>query len=64
MMSLSAFAQDINPPEDTYETPKKEYSPFVDDDFPTWAFFGVELPAGTSMTVQERAYTSPIWYTP
>jgi hypothetical protein len=28
------------------------------------AFFGVELPKGIKPTHQERAYTSPIWYTP
>ncbi|MGX9352224.1 DUF3604 domain-containing protein [Shimia sp. W99] len=27
-------------------------------------FFDVEMPAGTAMTVQDRAYTSPIWYSP
>lgn len=27
-------------------------------------YFDVEMPAGTAMTVQDRAYTSPIWYTP
>jgi hypothetical protein len=27
-------------------------------------FFGLELPEGVSPTQQDRAYTSPIWYTP
>jgi hypothetical protein len=27
-------------------------------------FFGIKMPQGTKMTVQDRAYTSPIWYTP
>ena len=26
--------------------------------------FGVQLPPEVPMTTQERAYTSPIWYTP
>jgi hypothetical protein len=26
--------------------------------------FGVKAPAGVTMTLQERAYTAPIWYTP
>jgi hypothetical protein len=26
--------------------------------------FGIELPPGTPTSVQDRAYTSPIWYTP
>ncbi len=38
--SSVALAQDINPPEETYEPPKKEYSPFVDDHFPNQVFFG------------------------
>jgi hypothetical protein len=28
------------------------------------AFFGVDRPEGVEPTHQERAYTSPIWYTP
>ncbi len=27
-------------------------------------FFGVEMPEGTAMQLQDRAYTSPIWYSP
>ncbi len=27
-------------------------------------FFNITMPEGTAMTVQDRAYTSPIWYTP
>jgi hypothetical protein len=27
-------------------------------------FFDIKMPEGTKMVVQDRAYTSPIWYTP
>jgi hypothetical protein len=27
-------------------------------------FFSIKMPEGTKMQVQDRAYTSPIWYTP
>ena len=28
------------------------------------AFFDTDMPEGTAMTVQDRAYTSPTWYAP
>ena len=28
------------------------------------AYFGVELPDTVPATLQDRAYTSPVWYTP
>ena len=27
-------------------------------------FFGIDMPYDVAMTVPDRAYTSPIWYTP
>ena len=35
-----ALAQDLRPSEEDFETPKEEYSPFVDDHFPTRVWFG------------------------
>ena len=33
LLPCATFAQDINPPEEQIEAPKKEYSPFVGDHF-------------------------------
>ena len=35
-----SFAQDVNPPEEAFEAPAEEYSPFVDDHFPTRVLWG------------------------
>ena len=40
LLPAHLVAQDINPPEDAFEAPKEEYSPFVDDHFPTRVLWG------------------------
>ena len=52
-----SHAQDVPPPG------KKvvKYSPFPEQNYPNNVFFG-DTHLHTS--IQERAYTSPIWYTP
>ncbi|MGI9434150.1 MAG: DUF3604 domain-containing protein, partial [Geminicoccaceae bacterium] len=40
MAASTAIAQDVMPPEDLYSPPKAEYSPFVNDHFPTRPLFG------------------------
>jgi hypothetical protein len=40
LMSSTALAQDVLPSKDLVPTPKKEYSPFVNDHFPTRPLFG------------------------
>ncbi len=44
LMGLSlagqVLAQDINPPKERFEAPKREYSPYVKESFPNRVFFG------------------------
>jgi hypothetical protein len=51
------------------ELPAVYYARVLEIPTPRWTAyeqvrFGVEFPEGVPLTTQERAYTSPIWYTP
>lgn len=55
---------DFNP-----EHPTVYYARVLEIPTPTWQaydakFFGVKMPEKVTLSHQERAYTSPIWYTP
>ena len=63
---LSAYWQD---PEFDSQQSAFYYTRVLEIPTPRWttydaAYFKVELPKGVTPTQQERAYTSPIWYTP
>jgi hypothetical protein len=56
-------------PEFDPSQPAVYYARVLEIPTPTWqardaAKFGVEMPEGVPLVHQERAYTSPIWYTP
>jgi hypothetical protein len=49
--------------------PAVYYARVLEIPTPTWqahdqTFFGMEMTADVPLSHQERAYTSPIWYTP
>ena len=55
---------DFDPAEDAFY-----YVRVLEIPTPTWQafdvnFFGIEMPEQVPLSHQERAYTSPIWYTP
>ncbi len=65
-VALSGFWQDpeFDPVEDAFY-----YVRVIEIPKPRWttydaAFFGIPLPDSVPPAVQDRAYTSPIWYTP
>ena len=64
----SAIAQEWTPQREQRLESKPQYSPYVDSHYPQRVYwgkrFGIEMAEEVRMTIQDRAYTSPIWYTP
>ena len=63
---LAAYWED---PEFDPAQPAFYYVRVLEIPTPRWTtfdrkFFGVDLPEGAPISIQDRAYTSPIWYTP
>lgn len=64
--SLSTLWRD---PEFDPEVPAVYYARVLEVETPRWvaydaARFGVDIPEASPVVTQERAYTSPVWYTP
>lgn len=68
-IGASEFITVWKDPEFDVEQSAFYYARVIEIPTPRWTAyeavrFGIEMPAGVPMTTQERAYTSPIWYTP
>ena len=63
------FAASWTDPDFDPDEPAFYYVRVLEIPTPRWttydaAFFGIDLPENVPATIQDRAYTSPIWYTP